>query len=129
MYSSHLMLFSLGHSREQQGEYSLPFTASIKGHLSTFFSAHQYTELRGSNPYQLQTYCIKWKMGLKCAVMWQTLLICIWGICLFLHWMIKACHCWWCCICIWMDFKYSYVLFINHFEIKSNRKKKYCQAK
>lgn len=32
------------------GGYSLPSTASIKSHLSTFFSSHQYTELRGCNP-------------------------------------------------------------------------------
>lgn len=86
-------------------EYSLPFTASIKSHLSTFFSAHQYTELRASNllpPYQLQTYCIEWKMGLKCAVIWQMLSICLWGNCLFLHWMVKVWQYWWCRICSWL---------------------------
>lgn len=33
------------------GEYTLPYAASIKSHLPTSFSTHQYTELRGL------TYC------------------------------------------------------------------------
>lgn len=62
------------------GECSLPFTASIKSHLSSFLvhiSTQSWEGLTRCPHYQLQTDCIKWKIGLKCAVMWQTLLMCV----------------------------------------------------